>query len=94
MLEIPVRHPMVTSSLACVGTFPGLAEIGRRMPTKKNPSPVMFVPAFDRVPATVRIHVRPIRSLPVLPNGMQAVRDLETGRVRVVYPARRPDDQI
>lgn len=33
------------------------------------------------------------RPLPKLPNGMQAVRDPETGQVRVVRLARRPGER-
>ncbi len=59
------------------------------MLSQNSPSPIRFSPAPVQAPVCVRIQAKPTHSLPVLPNGLQAVRDPETGQVRVVYPARR-----
>jgi hypothetical protein len=66
-----------------------MAEKGPSMPLKCSSSPLTSASASVRVPISVRIAARSIHKLPVLPNGMQAVRDPETGQIRVVYPAKK-----
>lgn len=63
------------------------------MSPKKNPSPLTYAPALVREPVSLRIKIKPIHSLPILPNGMQAVRDPETGHVRVVYRGKKPGNR-
>ena len=63
------------------------------MTSKKTPSPLTYAPAVVREPVSISIKVKPIRSLPVLPNGMQAVRDPQTGQVRVLLRTKRPGNR-
>jgi hypothetical protein len=86
---VAIRHPTFTSLTAGVGKLAAMVETGSSMPSKNSSSPVKLASTTVRTPVSVRTAARPIRSLPVLPNGMQAVRDPETGQVRVVYLANK-----